>query len=124
MKKLIILGILGFMLFGCLTADASSVQTDANGKTIGIYPLRSLDTSKDLVGSFVIGIGNVGTEMEYYVYVEQPDGSLRFQSIQANMVDVFEDDTQPRLVQEGCCTLKMHIPRDTIKREYKIDMSN
>jgi len=109
--------------FGCTGINANSTYnyTTNQHDRIEVYPLHSLSTSKDLSGSFVIGIGNVGTDFYYYVYVEQPDGSIKFQSLKAKYVSVFQTNDTPRLecgINGYDCN--MYIPENTIKQEYKV----
>lgn len=121
MKELILL-VIGLMLFSGCTAptvpvsDNNTIQKNYSE----IFPIKSLGMD----GPFIIGVGNNREKVYYYLYVIQPDGSVRFQGLNAGLISVFQtDDEVPRLECTkpaiiGDC--RMYIPTNTYRKVYTI----
>jgi hypothetical protein len=133
MRRIVILTLIIAMtlLFGCAmqSADETYNITDSKGYMWCAYPIQSLDIRSGMEGSagfFVIGVAGIKTEMYYYFYVKQPDGSLKLQNLKADYVSIFEDDRETPRVE--CMTnsyqCKMYVPANTIKREFNINLDD
>ncbi len=90
-----ILFMCGFMMIGVFIAGIVGASLDYDIKTETEY-IYSLKDSSSVDGDFFLGTGSVDDELEYRFFIKQEDGSLTFDSVKSDKVQIKFDDL-PRI---------------------------
>jgi hypothetical protein len=130
------------ILFGIFSATISHTSERIEKDRVQLVALIGSD---EIQGSFFLVSGSIGSEQYYKYYYQTADGGKKFGKISAEGVTVYEEDRQdayivrvgtrdkyssrvyfwlfPRFLQaESLGVYTIHVPKGTIKAEYKLDL--
>lgn len=134
----VLLGFFGLLFGGLIAAGIGyfPAQNFTEDKTISLVALQDNST---IYGSFFLGSGSINQEQKYF-YMKKVGSGFKQDSISADDVIVFEDDSEPRLVTYESDFVnpwwfiiglpsqskdsEIHIPEGSILKDYKIDLQN
>jgi hypothetical protein len=122
---------IGYIIFAGLTLQKTEVIVE----NTSIISLKEISTT---TGSFFLGCGNIDGEFKYVMYTSTNDGGFKKHIIPASVTTIYEDeDTNPYVSEYNLWEVldsdikrekasadypyyKLHVPKGTIIRDYKI----
>ena len=126
-----------FAFFGAIPALLIGLFIPSYAKLESSVPLATLQDNRGIQGSFFLGTGSIDSEPVYFYIKALPNGGFQQDSIPAEHVVVFQDDTQPRLITYqtwaktewlmwlglpgGSYESEIHVPPGSITSAYKVD---
>jgi len=119
-------GILIF--FGTMCYIAACQQNKRLSRDVNV-PIISVFKESQMSGSFILGCGGFSNEMYYFVYIKKPNNSLIFKKFKAGWVEIYEDSDSPHIICDtwngdihynGSRKIEIHVPPNTITREFKL----
>lgn len=127
--------IVTFVLSGILVGF-TKIETKEVIRTV---PIVSLDRSNTTTGHFTLGTGTISNQVKYFYYTKTKDGGYRLDSINADSTTLYEDDREDGVIAvrskteipekswwqftfmncEEFTKYELHVPKNTIRREFK-----
>jgi hypothetical protein len=99
--------------------------------------LIALKDNISINGSFFLGSGNIDGKLKYYFYIKTKSGGFKAQNIEADNVEIFENNKTPCIIKYEskfkniiwnwiAFTIKekaeINIPKGSILRNYKLNL--
>ena len=106
----------------------------------------AIDSSKELSGTFILGLGNVNLEQQYVFYYLTADGGKKYGEVSKYSAIIYEEERRdgymakigertvysdkvlfwliPKFLLDGkdSTTYAIHVPKGTVKLEFNIDL--
>jgi len=131
-KVFVKISIVIMLIIGLSTVINGFFKTLDETKTFK-YNIESVVSSKGAEGSFILGTGNINDEAYFLAYETQDDGGKVLRKYDSARVIIYEnlennkepyvEKTEYQLTGE-LKECKLYFPRDTIKKEVDINLSN
>ncbi len=84
--------------------------------------IYSLEDNLSTSGSFVLGAGSIDTDMYYFYYTKNDMNGFKLNKINSDFVIIYQDTNKPYINCKNNIDCDLHIPKNTIKIKYNLDM--